>query len=94
MNNDVVLVLANWLEPRTARVVVQGSVSDPVSMDNMVYQGTVLGPILWNVYYGDSCMAVRACGFEEVLFADDLNAFKEIDNTISDVQALSWAREC
>eukprot|EP00959_Pyramimonas_sp_CCMP1952_P445438 9326250-Pyramimonas_sp.AAC.1 len=63
-------------------------------MGNMVYQGAVLGPILWNVYYGDSCMAVRACGFEEVIFADDLDAFKEIDNSISDDLAISWAREC
>jgi len=39
-------------------------------------------------------MAVRACGFEEVIFADDLNAFKEIDNSISDDLAMSWAREC
>eukprot|EP00959_Pyramimonas_sp_CCMP1952_P126787 2651666-Pyramimonas_sp.AAC.1 len=29
-------------------------------------------------------MAMRARGFEEVIFVDDLNAFKDIDNSISD----------
>ncbi len=42
----------------------------------MVYQGTVFGPGLWNVYYGDSRAAIQACGFKEIIYADDLNCFR------------------
>ena len=43
----------------------------------MVYQGTVLGPSLWNAVYSDSRRAIRATGFLEIIFADDLNAWKK-----------------
>ena len=36
-------LLASWLQPRTARVAVNGSISDVVDMNNMVYQGTGWG---------------------------------------------------
>ena len=42
----------------------------------MVYQGTVLGPPLWNVYYADAALAVNLIGFLEIVFAEDLNCFK------------------
>ena len=46
---------------------------------------TVWGLSLWNSYYGDSALAIRACNFTEIIFADDLNAFKVFDNsTLSD----------
>ena len=43
----------------------------------MVFQGTVWGPCLWNAFFGDSVWAVRFEGFGVIVFADDLNAFKE-----------------
>ena len=43
----------------------------------MVFQGTVLGPMLWNVFYEDSSLAIRSQSFEEIVFADDLNAFRK-----------------
>ena len=47
----------------------------------MVYQGTVLGPPLWNVYYADAAVAVNLIGFMEIVFADDLNRFKDFGLT-------------
>lgn len=91
---DLVVVLDSWLAPRSSRIVVQGSLSEPAQMENMVHQGTVIGSILRNVYYSDSCMAARASEFEEVIFADDLKAFKILDSSVSDQQAFSLAREC
>ena len=45
---DVVSALASWLRPRRVHVVVEGQQSTELSLHNMVFQGTVLGPMLWN----------------------------------------------
>jgi hypothetical protein len=42
----------------------------------MVFQGTVLGPQLWNLFFADVADAIREFMFEEVIFADDLNAYR------------------
>ena len=49
-------------------------------MNNMVYQGTVWGPPLWNCFYKDARSAIRAVDFTEIVYADDLNAFKAYPN--------------
>ena len=41
-----------------------------------VFQGTVLGSPLWNVFYADARCAVTDLGFEETVFADDFNCWK------------------
>lgn len=61
----------------TADVVVNGAKSDLLTMQNMVYQGTVLGPILWNLFFKDAGMVVQNSGFKDITYADDLNAFRE-----------------
>ena len=43
---------------------------------NSDYQGTVLGPFLWNVFYSDSKAPVKKCGYTEAAFADDLNCWE------------------
>ena len=47
----------------------------------MVYQGTVLGPQLWNLYFEDAANSIREFLFEEVVFGDDLNAYKIIPSS-------------
>eukprot|EP00969_Alexandrium_andersonii_P182986 8085360-Alexandrium_andersonii.AAC.1 len=44
----ILRVLQSWLAPRSARVIVRGSESDLLDVRDMVYQGTVFGPPLWN----------------------------------------------
>eukprot|EP00959_Pyramimonas_sp_CCMP1952_P291951 6106186-Pyramimonas_sp.AAC.1 len=34
-------------------------------MSNMVYQGTVFGPGLWNPYYADTHKAIAQAGYQE-----------------------------
>ena len=65
-------VLVSWLEYRYAVVVVDGVYSKQTTLTNMVYQGTVWGPPLWNTYFEDARLAVNQCGFDDVFFADDL----------------------
>ena len=73
---EILEVLCSWLRQRRAHVVVSGSSSNEMSLKNMIYQGTVLGPILWNTFFEDSRPAINECFFGEVVFADDLNSYR------------------
>ena len=64
---EILLVIQSWLYERKARVAVGGQFSKDISIHNMVYQGTVLGPPLWNVYYADAAVAVNMIGFLEIV---------------------------
>ena len=54
----------------------------------MVYQGTVLGPQLWNLFFEDAAKAIQEFLFEEVIYADDLNAFKILPSSTPNDAAL------
>ena len=47
----IVAVLASWLRQRHATVVISGMASKLMTLINMVYQGTVAGPTLWNLFF-------------------------------------------
>ena len=74
----ILLVIQSWLYERRARVAVGGKFSKDMQIRNVVYQGIVLGPPLWNIYYADASIAVNMHEFLEIVFADDLNCFKDI----------------
>ncbi len=76
LHNDVLGFLKSWLEERVSMVVLGGQHSAAEPLANSVFQGTVLGPPLWNVYYADSSAPLRKCGCTETTFADDLNCWK------------------
>ena len=69
--------LESWLADRVAEVVVGGHSSGQEPLIDSVYQGTVLGPPLWNVFYADARQAVNRTGFTESVFADDFNAWNK-----------------
>ena len=79
MPEDLVALIGSWLRHSSAEVVVGGCHSAKLCLENMVYQGTVWGPSPWNAFYGDARQAVRACHFLEIIFADDLNAWRKYD---------------
>ncbi len=87
-------LLCSWLEPRTSVVVLDGQKSAPRPLRNSVYQGTVLGPPLWNVHYADATRAVEAEGFKDVIFADDLNCSKDFSAMTSDRVIHSRLNDC
>ena len=45
-------LLQSYLAARTAVVVSGGASSEPFVLKDTVFQGTVLGPVLWNVFSG------------------------------------------
>ena len=63
--------LKDYLRPRLAHVVVDGCSSDAWTLSNTVFQGTVLGPILWNLFFADIEKVALELGMEEAKFADD-----------------------
>jgi len=87
-------ILSSWLRARYAEVVVGGSRSTKMLLQNMVFQGTVWGPMLWNVFYGDASKAIRKKSFTEIVFADDLNAFKRYDSKVETDTILKEMEAC
>jgi hypothetical protein len=90
----VVDVLVSWLRNRRAKVVVGGEASAGVTLSNMVFQGTVLGPPLWNVFYEDARHAIHEMSFEESVFADDLNAYRVFPATTPNPKVLVALNLC
>ena len=73
--------LASYLSPRSGQVLVQGAYSDPYEISNTVFQGTVLGPPLWNTFFSDVALPARTNGGHEAMFADDLNVFQRFSKS-------------
>ena len=53
ISGDLLLLLQDYLLGRTLQVVVNGSTSSEYPIEASVPQGSVLGPLLWNVYLND-----------------------------------------
>ena len=73
----------SWLQQRSAQVVVKGQRSDKMLLRNMVFQGTFLRPTLWNLFCEDAQRAIHEAGFVEIVYADDLNGFREFEHNAS-----------
>ena len=77
---DVFLDFLNsYLARQIGRVAIGGVLSDLVALDDMVFQGTVIGPVLWNTFFSSvTDAAVWHDGTPEI-FADDLAVYKCYD---------------
>ena len=75
--------IENYLAPRPAVVIVQGTKSTPCFIDNQLFQSTVLGPPLWNMFFKDVDTALLDKCFHGAKFADDLTAFKNYESSTS-----------
>ena len=91
---EILAVLQSWLAARTAKVAVGGKFSSDMRISDMVYQGTVLGLPLWNIFYEDAADAVHLHDFLEVVFADDLNAYKAFAFTTANEALYVDMRNC
>ena len=90
----IVAVLRLWLDKRFACVIVGGEKSDDFEIINQVFQGTVLGPILWDVFLADVNIPIRKAKFKEVAFADDLNAYREYEGSVNNKLLKIHAMKC
>ncbi len=92
--DNVVSFLESWLEDRVSNVVVSGAYSPDEILANSVFQGTVLGPPLWNLFYADAKCAVRRLGFIETVFADDFNCWKALKKDAKELDAVLEMSAC
>ena len=91
---DMVQVLVSWLAQRDAQVIVEGDFSEKMCLSNMVFQGTVLGPILWNLFFADAQRPIRDSGFSDIIFADDLNAYREYASDVDNEDIMAACDVC
>ena len=94
LNTKLVSVIRSWLRQRKGFVIVSGDKSEAMHLSNMVYQGTVWGPPLWNVHFGDCICSITCCGFEAVVNADDCNAFRRFHRHVANNVVLEQLLEC
>ena len=71
-----------------------GCLYEGAALANMVFQGTVWGPPLWNIFFEDAHIPVNLAGFLDVFFADDLNCFRAFPAHAEDYQLQSAMEEC
>ena len=62
-------------------------------LEDMVFQGTVLGPQLWN-FFADARQAINSTGHTEVVYADDLNAYKLYAADVSNKDIMDDTAAC
>ena len=83
-----------YLQPRKAAVVVEGTASEEIDIADTVFQGTVLGPPLWNTFFEDVSQVALNNEADPELFADDLSIFKEFDRETPTTECLRHAQIC
>ena len=91
---QIVAFLESWLEDRISNVIVCGASSVDEILANSVFQGTVLGSCLWNLYYADARFAVRELGFTETVFADDFNCWTPLNRDAKELDAVIALSQC
>ena len=85
--------LSAYLEPRVGKVSVEGALSSAFELADTVFQGTVLGPSLWNTFFGDIAGAVSNSGGEETIFADDLTVHHYVPRETSHASIMHLLRD-
>jgi hypothetical protein len=94
LHPQLIAVMTSWLQERFAHVVVSGESSKEMILNNMVFQGTVTGPTLRNVFFEDAHHAINACFYKEVVFADDLNAYRTFPSATSNSNIMESLQNC
>ena len=85
--------LNDYLLTREGHVRVEGALSEVMFLANMVFQGTVLGPSLWNAFFADVAQYVPSGNQRINLFADDLTVMCHKAHNVADDIIIDELRE-
>ena len=94
IHQKVISVLTFWLRRRTAHVVARGKMSVAMLLKDMVFQGAVLGPTLWNLFFEDARKTLNEWFFEEAVYADDLHAYRVFMPEVSNATIGDTIKSC
>lgn len=84
LSQSLVQIFSSYLSNRFQYVQCRGHKSDPYSQKSGVPQGSVLGPLLFNIFIND---IQRVIDIEFLLYADDIKLLRQI-NSIQDCRKL------
>ncbi len=70
----------DYLTGRSQRVVLEGCMSDPTRVTSGVPQGSILGPLMFNIFINSITDVHLSQDTELILYADDILLFKPIDS--------------
>ena len=87
-------LLRDFFAERQAVVLVNGKTSTPMSIMDQVFQGTVLGPPMWNLFFADSSLPVMQAGGSDAKFADDLTCYHVFTAEMSTEDILGRLQDC
>ena len=76
LHPDFLGLLKDFFAPRLVQVIVNGVFSESFGLEDTIFQGAVLGPLLWITFFANVSEAARSTGGWEVRFADDLSVIK------------------
>ena len=73
--------IKDYLSNRQQRVVLDGAMLDPVTVTSGVPQGSILGPLLFNIFMNSIANIHLSTNAKLILYADDILLYKPIDYT-------------
>ena len=86
ISGSVLLWFTDYLDNRKQRVVLPGACSNWTSVHAGVPQGSILGPLLFLLFFNDIVEDIR---FYIRLFADDTSLYIIVDNPVDAATELS-----
>jgi len=97
MNEKIVEWIENWLEDRMQRVGINGVFSEWAKVESGVPQGSILGPLLFNIFIMDINKKLKN---KIIKFADDTKLWGKAD-TSEDIEGIredllqlsNWSKE-